>query len=292
MYLINFEVIKENNMLRNKLFIIVLTIVSNTNAQNDTAYLKANAVRIDNVEKLPYSAYTLLSPFKIIMFGEMHGTNESAPFVAGLANLFTNNNDSVQVGLEIPPESMKLFISQRTDSNIYKSNFFLHPAYQSGKESFAWANLLSKLNSNPKVNIFFFDVNANEGILYQRDSLMYAKIKTQFKKHPAWKVLTISGNFHNRISGETTMALFLKQGKELDITSKICSLNMEYKEGSAMANFTHGLELKQLGSYPSAFNSTLGYDRYLILLSSKSNYPYNGFYYTKFITAAKMIIHE
>ena len=63
---------------------------------------------------------------------------------------------------------------------------------------------------------------------------------------------------------------------------------MEYKEGSANASFTHGLEIKQLGSYPSVFNSTEGYDRYLLLYSANSNYDYNGIYYTKYITAATM----
>jgi hypothetical protein len=190
------------------------------------------------------------------MYGEMHGTNESVPFVNGLINLFISKGDSVQAGLEIPSSLMTHFISQHTDSSIYSSDFFFKPPYESGKESFAWATLLSKLKDNPAVQLFFFDVNGNEGKLYQRDSLMYVKLKTQFMQHPAWRMITLSGNFHNRISDEPTMTSYLKQDKELKLASKICSLNMEYAEGTCMANFGHGLEIKQIG-YPGSFTALL-----------------------------------
>lgn len=85
------------------LFISTIALMfSNANGQVDPTYLKYNAVRIDNTNTLGDPIYNLLSPFQIIMFGEMHGTNESAPFVSGLANLLTSKGDSVQVGLEIP----------------------------------------------------------------------------------------------------------------------------------------------------------------------------------------------
>lgn len=277
-------------MVRNILALLslALTFLSVT-AQDDEAYLKANAVLIDNPEKLSESVYNLLKPFQVIMFGEMHGTNESTRFVNGLTNLFTSKGDSLQVGLEITPELMNKFLQLRTDSSIYQSEFFRNPPYLDGRESYAWANLISQLNKNPKVNIFFFDTNRDKEVVPFRDSLMSAKIKTQFKQNPAWRMITLSGNYHNKISNQASMTSFLMRDKELNLSPKICSLNMEYKEGSCNANFTHGLEIKQLGSYPSVYNSTLGYDQYLILLPAKSNYEYTGFYYTKNITAAKMV---
>ena len=270
-------------MTRNIILYIFFTLTFfSASGQDDEAYLKANAIRFDNPEKLNDSVYTLLSPFQVIMFGEMHGTNESAPFISGLTNLFTNKGDSVLIGLEIPPILMTKFISLHTDSSIYQSDFFSHPAI-SGKESVPWATLISMMNKNPKVKIFFFDANDDEKI-YNRDSLMAMKIKAQFNQHPAFKMITLSGNYHNRISNPSSMTSVLKR----NISAKVCSLNMEYKEGSAFANFIHGMEIKQLGAYPSVFNSTEGYDKYLILLKAKSNYDYNGMYYTKTITAATM----
>ena len=253
--------------------------------QDDETYLRANAIRINNPQKLNDSVYSLLSPFQIIMFGEMHGTNESAPFIGGLANLFTAKGDSVQVGLEITPELMNKFMLMHTDSSIYESEFFSDPPYLDGRESFSWANLISELNKNPRVEVFFFDTNRNKDVVPFRDSLMSANIKIEFNKHPHWKMITLSGNYHNRTSDAASMTSVLKR----NLSAKICSLNMEYKEGSCNANFAHGLEIKPLGSYPTVFNSSAGYDRYLILLSPKSNYQYTGFYYTKYITPAKMV---
>jgi hypothetical protein len=260
--------------------------------QDDAVYLKANAVRIDNPDNLSDAVYNLLSPYKIIMFGEMHGTNEAAQFVTALTNLLTSKGDSVSVGLEIPSAQMKEFISQRTDSSIYTSSFFLHPAFESGKESVAWASLISKLKDNAKVQLFFYDVNDNDGKSYPRDSMMYAKMKTQFKKHPAWKMVTLSGNYHNKLSNKTSMTSFLQRDKELNISAKICSLNLEYSEGTCRADFGQGLEVKKLGHPDRVYDTAPGFNKYLVLVSSKSSYEYSGFYYTKNITAATMTRHE
>lgn len=273
-------------MIRNTLllFTLTLTFLSASGQDNET-YLKANAIRFDNAEKLNDSIYSLLSPFQIVMVGEMHGTNESAPFVSGLTNLFTNKGDSVQVGLEIPAEYMTKYLQLHTDSSVYQSEFFSNPPYLDGRESLPWANLIATLNKNPKVKIFFFDTNRDAAIVPFRDSLMAMNIKTQLNQHPTWKLITLSGNYHTSISNPASMTSVLKR----NISAKVCSLNMEYKEGTCMASFSGDFKKKELGSYPSVFNSTEGYDKYLLLYSAKSNYDYNGIYYTKYITAAKMV---
>jgi hypothetical protein len=97
-------------------------------------------------------------------------------------------------------------------------------------------------------------------------------------------MITLSGNYHTLLSTPSSMASVLKR----NIPATICSLNMEYKEGSCRANFSDGFKKKELGSYPSVFNSTEGYDRYLLLYPPGSNHDYNGIYYTKTITAATM----
>src|ERR1700740_3009831 len=79
--------------------------------QDFQTYLKENAVRIDQPESLSDEIYRLVSDYAIIMVGEMHGTNEPAKFVIGLAELFTKKGDSVQVGIEIPSDQMSKYIS-------------------------------------------------------------------------------------------------------------------------------------------------------------------------------------
>lgn len=183
---------------------------------------------------------------------------------------------------------MGLFQRLHTDSSIYASDFFLHPPYASGKESVAWAGLISIVKDNPKIQLFFFDMSDGEGKLSERDSLMFLKIKNQFKLHPSWKMITLSGNFHNRITDETTMTSYLKRDKELNISSKICSLNHEYLQGTCRANFGHGLEEKRFGHPETVYDTTIPFDKYLVLLPSVFNYQYTGFYYTKYITSSAM----
>src|ERR1043166_5914683 len=178
--------------MRNKILLlalITLWAVLQVHAQSSADRIRKNAVRIDNTEKLSDSVYHLLSPFQIIMFGEMHGTVESPQFVNGLANLLTANGDSVSVGLEIPSASMGQFLASHTDSSIYSSTFFRSPPYESGKESVDWAQLISGLKDNPRVQLFFFDVNPEDKKM-ARDSVMYLKIKTQCLLHPNWKMIT------------------------------------------------------------------------------------------------------
>lgn len=256
-----------------------------SNGQDSETYLKANAICFKNPEKLNDSIYNLLGPFQIIMVGEMHGTNESAPFISGLTSLFTNNGDSVLVGLEISVALMQKFTSLNSDSSIYQSDFFSNPPYLDGRESWAWANLIATLNKNKKVKLFFFDTNRDNNIISFRDSLMAMNIKTKISEYPTWKTITLSGNYHNKISDSNTMASILKRY----VSKNVCALNIEYKEGSANANFGHGLEVKPLASFPSVFNSTIGYDQYLLLYPSNSKHDYNGIYFTKTISPSKMV---
>ena len=165
-------------MNRRILFLFTLVFICLTsNAQDAATLLRNGAVRVDNPLELSDSVYKLLSSFQIIMVGEMHGTNKPAQFVTGLASLYASKGDSVQVGLEILPEQMQLYLSLHTDSSIFKSQFFSNPPQQDGRESFAWANIISKLNDNPRVHIFFFDINKDKEELYPRDSIMFSKNK-------------------------------------------------------------------------------------------------------------------
>lgn len=256
--------------------------------QVNANYIKQHSVAIKDANQLNNTVHQVLAPFHIILFGEMHGTNESTPFINGLVNLLTSKGDSVLVGLEIPSLYMKLFLSYRTDSSIFQSEFFRNPPYESGKESVAWAKLIANLNRNPRVQLFFFDANENEKSL-PRDSVMYAKIKAQYLQHPTWRMVTLSGNYHNKLNQGKTMGSLLKQDKSLQLSRSICSLNMEFTEGTCLADFGNGLEVKQVKKKPSEYSTSVDYNNYLLLLPSNAeDYPYTGLYYTKHISAAKM----
>lgn len=93
-------------------------------AQNSVEYVREHAVRIESPQVLNDSAYELLSPFTLIMVGEMHGTQEPAQFTTALAELFASKGDSIQIGLEIPSQYMTKYLSEKTGNSVYVSDFF------------------------------------------------------------------------------------------------------------------------------------------------------------------------
>lgn len=280
--------------LMTKYIFLILTatlICTNIFAQDAATLLRKGAVRVDNPEHLSDSVYTLLSPFQIVMVGEMHGTTKPAQLVTGLAQLLTSKGDSVSVGLEILPELMRSYDSLQTDSSIFKSQFFAYPPFHDGRGSFAWANLIAALNDNPKIQIFFYDITKGEEEKYSRDSIMFTKIKRQYLLHPSWKMITLSGNAHNSNQPDK-MITYLRQDKELNLDAgKICSLNNHYAKGTCNANFGKGLELHYSESHESIWDTILPFSDYLYLYSSKSNARYTGVYYTRYMMPAKMVFN-
>jgi hypothetical protein len=281
--------------MKMKIFLLIIILIPDFihgQLQSNTEYLKENAVRIDKLDNLSDSIYNLLSPFKIIMIGEMHGTNEPAKFLIGLTNLFTSKDDSVQVGLEIPEDKMIKYLNQNNDSNIKTSEFFAN-GFDDGRSSEAWAEIISTLNDNPKARIFFYDINLTERkFIYARDSLMYLNVKKNIQQHPLWKTITISGNAHNMLlpmDGETKMGLYLKEDTDLNVIDKICSINHYYKSGSMLNNSGNGLQLKNVDNGDDFYSQTFDFNNYFFLYSTRIPRRYTGLLFTKNITAAKMV---
>jgi len=262
------------------------------NAQDFSSYIKEHAIKINQLDSLNNEVYHLLSDYKLIMVGEMHGTNEPAKFVTGLARIFTSMGDSVQVGLEIPSEKMMEYLNRPSDNNIYSSDFFAKSS-NDGRASVAWAKVISRLNKDPKVRIFFFDINNGEcNNPGDRDSVMYLKIKNKIKEHPKWKTITLSGNIHNMLlpyKEKIKMALYLSWDNELNLSEKICSLNHYYQSGTMLNNTGNGLELHQVHNSPSDYSTAVDYKNYLLLFPVNTNDRYSGIYFSRTVTAAKMV---
>lgn len=273
----------------NILFTLFLAIiVFKAHCQDLNSYIKENAIKIEKTDTLDDSVYKLLSDYKFIMVGEMHGTLEPAKFTINLAQLLTHNGDSVQLGLEIPDEKMRRFTSEYSDSSIYLSEFFMNRAID-GRESYSWVELISALNKNKRVKLFFFDVNKEDyKISDNRDS----KIKKQIQRYPHWKTITLSGNIHNMIKPfreNNTMGCYLIADLELNLSDKLCSINHCYNSGTMHNNTGKGLELRKIANINSIYSSSVDYENYLLLHPSSESESYTGIYYTRYVTAAKII---
>lgn len=273
------------------LVLLLVCLTLNTCGQDLTGYIKERAIKVEQTDTINNSVYKVLSDFRLIMVGEMHGTNEPANFTVKLSQLLTENGDSVQVGLEIPSEEMTIFLNEHSDSSIYSSEFFSKSAID-GRENYAWAELISTLNKNKKVKLFFFDINNRDyKVSGNRDSLMYIKIKDQIQKYPNWKTLTLSGNIHNMIKpfrGNNTMGCYISTDRELNLSDKLCSINHCYNNGTMYNNVGNGLELREVKNLDSVYAS-VNYENYLLLYSKSKSESYTGIYFTRYVTAAKII---
>jgi hypothetical protein len=277
-------------MMLRILLIIIYVVPEMLLGQSNASYLKANAIEVKNPVQLSDSVYNLFSSYQVFMVGEMHGANECAEFVTGLAALFTGKGDSVSVGFEIPESQMQNFISSRTDSSIYQSSFFSSYQPFDGRESFAWARAISHLKNNPGVRIFFFDVNDETEKKSDRDSMMYLKIKKQFQLHPRWKLITLSGNAHAIFTAEEKKtASYIRQDEEMNGGSGLCTIYNFYLQGSCNANFGGTFEERNFNRPMNDWDTVPGFDKYVILLSSKTTLPYTAVYYTRNMTPSKMV---
>jgi hypothetical protein len=285
----------DNIMTQKLLFILTFGLsIFSADGQDFSTYIKNNAVRTDKLDNSKNEAYNLLANFKLIMIGEMHGTNEPAKFVIQLTELLASNNDSVQVGLEIPPDLMTKYISSRSVENIYASDFFADNS-KDGRASFAWAEIIAKLNKNSKVRIFFYDTIEGESKTYEdRDSLMYLKIKKEIKLFPNWKTITLSGNIHNMIlpyKGKPKTALYLIKDSELNLSKNICTLNHYSQSGKMLNNIGNGLQISEVNNTSSPYSQSVDFDSYLLLFPENHSDRYNGIYFTRTVSAAKMVGH-
>lgn len=277
--------------MKSRLFILLLSLAFNTlKGQADSARLAKSAIEIIRLDSLPAAIYDTLHSYKLIMVGEMHGTREPAAFVNGLAELFAIH-DSVIVGFEIPSDAMKAFKKAKTERSVYNSDFFKYGSVD-GRANDAWASCIASLSKNPRISLFFYDVNSGESKKNNddRDSLMYLNVKKELKKHPKAVCITLSGNIHNMLlayKGESKTARFLMDDNELNISDKICSINHTFKSGSMLNNRGKGLMLNKVDNGTSEYSKFTKYPNYFFLFPSRQ-YAYNGVFFTRNLNAAKL----
>jgi hypothetical protein len=270
------------------LFTLLLILSHFAMYGQDSMYLKLNAIKINKQDRLPTAIYDSISTFRLIMLGEMHGTNEPSEFVIKLAKLMLKKGNKIQIGLEIPSEEIKNFKEDTNDSNICSSPFF-NSRRLDARASSAWANLILEFKNSQDVELFYYDVNTDDVIKqFNRDSIMYTKIKKRIQMHPAWKTITLGGNIHNMLlpyDSETTMGLYLYNDKDLNLSKSILSLAHYYAYGTIWENSGNALSPHQVDNSNSFFAKGVDYENYLFLYPQ---FKYNGIYFTRKVTASNL----
>jgi hypothetical protein len=280
------------HMTRKLLIILSISLYVFEIFGQDSTFISKNAVKFDKQDSLNSEIYRLIKNYQLIMIGEMHGTCEPAKLVIGLAELLARNNNNVQVGLEIPSEKMQKYHSLPIDSNIYLSDYFANKSID-GKATYAWANIIGRLHQYSKIEIFFFDINNGDSkISNNRDSLMYLNIKNRIQLHPTWKTITLSGNTHNMLipyKGQPKMAFYLYKDKDLAISGKILSLNHSYSKGTMLNNMGKGLQINTVDNSNTIFSRAVNFENYILVYPLINDGRYNGVYFTRKVTSAKLV---
>ncbi|NTX50684.1 hypothetical protein [Myxococcus sp. CA039A] len=189
----------------------------------------------------PRGLEALLKPGGLVLFGEMHGTEEVPRFVGDVACHASVQGLAVRVGLEIPSEEqgpLDAFLAaddaQKSQADLLLRPFWMRDV-QDGRSSKAMLQLLSRLRelrrSGAKLTVVAFDVAKSA----DRDGEMAKNLLAALSKGAEDLTLVLAGNLHVRLekgtpwdANYTPMGWHLAQAK-LPVTS----LNNSYTGGSA-----------------------------------------------------------
>ncbi len=145
-------------------------------------------------------AAPLLQPRRMLLIGEMHGSQEIPRLVGALACLARQKQVPVVVALEIPleegPRLDAWMASSATRAELLRGEFWTRP-YQDGRSSAAMADLLEELR-RLHLRVVPFDPHPPDGKV--RDAQMAARLATLRGEVPRSLILILSGNLHNRRS--------------------------------------------------------------------------------------------
>lgn len=268
--------------------IIILFFSCKSEELSDTQIkLKRNSLAIKNLKELSSKIYSQISTYNIIMVGEMHGTNEPSEFVYGLCKLIKEKEEKVVMAIEIPPSQMDEFHDQMTIDDLKMLSFF-RGENSSGMNGQAWLRLISQCNQHDKIIVEFFD----QQNFSPRDSSMYDAILQIRKKHPNSKIVTLSGNLHNRLepyNGRKMLGVYLKNDTVNFERNKIMSVMHYFNHGTMMNNTGNGLELRTIEPKQNIFNKTLSKNMVFCknIIDDKNSFTH--ILYTEKVTHSKPI---
>jgi hypothetical protein len=152
----------------------------------------------------------ILAAGKLLLLGEVHGTNEVPAFVTGLVCAAGATGLPVVVGLEIPrSEAARLAEFLDSDGgNVSMARLlggeFWTSSYQDGRRSRAMADLLETLRrerarGGPAVVVAALDLPEAEYANGDRDAAMAERVRQLRAAHTDSLLIVLTGNVHNRM---------------------------------------------------------------------------------------------
>lgn len=190
------------------IFFIAMTFSKKSLAETSVEYIKANAQEFKNTE-IPSSLLNKLDDKKLILIGELHGTNEMPDSTFKMVEKLAQNHE-VAFGLEFPIDTqgkIDQFLKTGDEKILSNLEFFKDAEFHSGRGSDAMVKLLKNLRTLPKVKVFCFDIPMSlatgDTPILDRDTKMAENVLHFMKKNSHLKVVTFSGNLHSRLTSGT-----------------------------------------------------------------------------------------
>ncbi|MDY7227086.1 hypothetical protein [Hyalangium rubrum] len=239
---------------------------------------------------------------RVMLLGEMHGTQEVPRFVAQSVCQTASSGTPVTVGLELPAENQQrvatFLRSAGTDDDwlkLMEAPFWRSP-FPDGRGSEGMANLLDQLRrlraQGLDVDVFVFDHPKQQG--QAREEAMAATVLSFVRQSPRRFFLVLSGNIHPRTAPGLPwdakyrpMGMFLSEQHE-----KLVALDMAYNSGTAWICAV-GAKGEQLECGVKEAKGKDNGDRFFVHLWGGPNEEgYHGVFYVGPVTASLPVVTQ
>lgn len=203
-------------------------------AETEVLRIRSLAVPVELSKPLPQEFFGLtdfLTMRKVILVGEVHGTNEVPQLFANIVASVAKKQKKVGVFLEISQDAQSAIDAflKTSDESILRKNSFFQRELQDGRSSKAMVQLLRGLAKLSNVTVFCMDPLEEKSSIMaqQRDTGMAAFINAHQADFDT--VLALTGNVHSSTALGTPWDLaFRPMGYELKAMAK------ELPEGSIL----------------------------------------------------------
>jgi len=217
--------------------------------------IKEQAIPLENLSKPGSDIYNEIAKYDVILMGEMHGTNEPAEFVYGISKMIADKEGSVTLALELPSSMLDGMTDKMTKEELKALDFFISEN-RTGQNGESILDLIYKANQDSRIDLQFID-NYRAST---RDSSMYAAICEIKKAAPYTKIVTLSGNIHNRLipyKDEQRIGGYLIGDTINFDPARIMSINHYFNHGTMLNNIGNGLELQTFDPSDNIYNQTI-----------------------------------
>lgn len=151
-----------------------------------------------------------LQAHRVMLIGEIHGTEEAPAQVAALARCLVESGQAVRVGLEIPRDEQARIDTYMHSAGIADdrqallAGSFWQREYQDGRSSEAMYGLIESLRQlalKADVAVHAFDQPSYaQGEDDAREAAMAANLEPALRESPQARWLVLAGNLHTRVS--------------------------------------------------------------------------------------------